>query len=393
MRFMGYKVAGLLVLTLLAIVTVGLSVFYGNSLIVHISDECICNLIQQEPWEVGSIQVPKIKIILNSTTTPKIFHCRGYALNRNFHPTLRSLFHEYEWVDLSDASKRSNFVESNPWDLFVSNWKLDECKGDKIHRWLQLSFRGKVLFLNPEDTTYLEPPIPRSHYFELGPGSPRPNRWVFFFLQAAFWAQMDQDERQVLINPSLKPRNTGKHFLVYAHSHCVGIRQAAFRRIANLGLGVAYYAGRCDGGVKSADKAQQFQNSVRLKNWEENRHVYKEFRFCLTMEHVRDPGYITEKILVAFWAGCIPIYYGTTEIFDVFNSKAFIYYDVDNSQPALDRIRYLETNRSAYEETLRQPILSERAVEKYLSLDSSLGGGNLKAQIRSFLGLNVYDFK
>eukprot|EP01048_Picozoa_sp_COSAG05_P007535 COSAG05_NODE_534_length_8874_cov_19.159544_4_plen_81_part_00 len=29
------------------------------------------------------------------------------------------------------------------------------------------------------------------------------------------------------------------------------------------------------------------------------------------------PGYITEKILLAFVAGAIPIYYGTDEVFDI----------------------------------------------------------------------------
>jgi hypothetical protein len=40
------------------------------------------------------------------------------------------------------------------------------------------------------------------------------------------------------------------------------------------------------------------------------------------MENKRANGYITEKILNTFLAGCIPIYYGTTEILNIFNKKA-----------------------------------------------------------------------
>ena len=40
------------------------------------------------------------------------------------------------------------------------------------------------------------------------------------------------------------------------------------------------------------------------------------------------PGYITEKILAVFLAGAIPIYWGTEEVFGIFNRKAFIFYGV-----------------------------------------------------------------
>ena len=110
------------------------------------------------------------------------------------------------------------------------------------------------------------------------------------------------------------------------------------------------------------------------------------------MEHVNTPGYITEKILVAFWAGCLPIYSGPLDIFDIFHSDSFIYWDIDNPQPALDRIQYLEENRSAYEEVMRKPILAPGAATKYFSFDESYGAGTLKNQIRTYLGLDVYRF-
>ena len=120
-----------------------------------------------------------------------------------------------------------------------------------------------------------------------------------------------------------------KKFLIYAHSHCVGIRQKAFRQIVNYvvpnessknnEITRAYYGGSCNGGIKDKSKAQKLSNSVKLSSWENNRFVYNKFRFCLTMEHVDAPGYITEKILLAYWSQCIPIYYGTTEIFQIFH--------------------------------------------------------------------------
>jgi alpha(1,3/1,4) fucosyltransferase len=50
----------------------------------------------------------------------------------------------------------------------------------------------------------------------------------------------------------------------------------------------------------------------------------------LAMENRAARGYNTEKIINAFQAGSIPIYYGTTEVFDVFNARAFVFYNVSD---------------------------------------------------------------
>jgi hypothetical protein len=333
-----------------------------------------------------------------------LYHCGGYALNRNFQPTLKSVFPEYQWVDLrrisdwkSDAMLASS---SNPWDIFISNYQLDECQDPVFYQWLHLRFSGKVIFWTPEDATnYLSLASRPNQFYPLGPGSPL----TLTFLQTAFWAQIPtQDKLDFFLgsasSPLRRPRSNGKHFLIYSHSNCVGERQAAFRKIANFDGGgsfpTVYYGGRCNGGMNQPNltKSQKYPNKVRLSNWEDNRHIYQDFRFCLTMEHVNTPGYITEKILVAFWAGCVPIYWGPKEIFDMFDADTFIYWDVDDPQPALERLMYLEQNQSAYEEILRRPILAPGAVEKYFSLDESIGGGKLKMEIREYVGLNEYRF-
>jgi hypothetical protein len=56
------------------------------------------------------------------------------------------------------------------------------------------------------------------------------------------------------------------------------------------------------------------------------------------------------------------------EISDVFNERAFIYYDIDNpNQLWIDRL--LEKNQTAYDETLKEPILAngDQTIEDYFS--------------------------
>jgi len=83
------------------------------------------------------------------------------------------------------------------------------------------------------------------------------------------------------------------------------------------------------------------------------------------MENQDSPGYITEKIINAFAAGAVPIYWGTREVFDLFNRNAFIYYDPVAPLLALNAVAYLEGNRTAYDEMARQPIFAPGAYWKH----------------------------
>ena len=52
---------------------------------------------------------------------------------------------------------------------------------------------------------------------------------------------------------------------------------------------------------------------------------YRPFRFSIAFENDIINGYITEKIINSFLAGCIPIYDGPSDIFKYFNKDSFIY--------------------------------------------------------------------
>ena len=107
------------------------------------------------------------------------------------------------------------------------------------------------------------------------------------------------------------------------------------------------------------------------------------------MENKKYPGYVTEKILMAFLGGTVPIYYGSAWVFRIFNGNAFVYYDWDDPAPALAQIAHLERNRTAYLEMLRAPILANgvETLEKYFSIRDDIGGGQLKSRILSMLSV------
>ena len=172
------------------------------------------------------------------------------------------------------------------------------------------------------------------------------------------------------------------NFLVYTQRRCIQYRETAFDRIidhmhTHSLVSIAAATGRCFGSHPELHKKDN-------GGWTTNS-AYRPYRFVLAMENQDAPGYVTEKLLNVFLSQSIPIYYGTTEVFKLFNKDAFIYYDIHDPQAALDRILYLETNRSAYAEVLAQPMLAEGALEEYFSLSDDVGGGKLKQRIRDMV--------
>ena len=179
-----------------------------------------------------------------------------------------------------------------------------------------------------------------------------------------------------------RSRSARQDFLVYANSKCIPYREWAFHNLSLIGPPV-HYAGKCNGVTG------QTMNAIAIENGKgSNYYLYSGYRFCLVMENRREEGYITEKIIDAFLGGCIPIYYGTREIFNLFNQDAFVYYDIDNSEEAIERILELERNHTAYQDVIGQPVLADGALENYFSYRDNIGGGVIKHRIRNMLDMH-----
>jgi len=56
------------------------------------------------------------------------------------------------------------------------------------------------------------------------------------------------------------------------------------------------------------------------------------YKFCIAFENSQHSGYCTEKILHAFMAGCIPIYWGDPDVDKDYNEQGFIRLKEDNIQ-------------------------------------------------------------
>ena len=78
------------------------------------------------------------------------------------------------------------------------------------------------------------------------------------------------------------------------------------------------------------------------------------------------------------------------QIFDIFNRKAFIYYNIRELSPALERIRYFENDRTVYDKVLEEePSLADGSLDRFFSFADGVGNGTLKRRIQDMLGMPI----
>lgn len=100
--------------------------------------------------------------------------------------------------------------------------------------------------------------------------------------------------------------------------------------------------------------------NITVPQGSSNKHNYiKQFMFNLCPENGIRNGYITEKIIQAAFAGCIPIYRGdiSTEV-DVLNQARIIY--VHDIQDALLQVKNIMNNPHTF---FSQPIFTNKAID------------------------------
>ncbi|NHB26637.1 fucosyltransferase, partial [Helicobacter pylori] len=84
-----------------------------------------------------------------------------------------------------------------------------------------------------------------------------------------------------------------------------------------------------------------------------------QYKFNLCFENSQGYGYVTEKILDAYFSHTIPIYWGSPSVAKDFNPKSFVNVcDFNNFDEAIDYIRYLHTHQNAYLDMLYENPLN-----------------------------------
>tara|TARA_B110000971_G_scaffold193195_1_gene205975 strand:+ start:51 stop:944 length:894 start_codon:yes stop_codon:yes gene_type:complete len=126
-----------------------------------------------------------------------------------------------------------------------------------------------------------------------------------------------------------------KYILAYCNSNKIREREQIFDIfVKNTSDKLCHSYGSCFGSYPST-KSKKVDGG-----WEGQQLIdtYKDYTFVIAMENKCLEGYITEKILNAFYSGAIPIYWGSSNINEFFNEKAFI--NVNNFNTFEDCVTY-----------------------------------------------------
>jgi hypothetical protein len=96
-----------------------------------------------------------------------------------------------------------------------------------------------------------------------------------------------------------------------------------------------------------------------------------QYKFTIAFENSSHPGYTTEKILHAFAANSIPIYWGNPLVAKDFNPKAFINcHDFENFEAVIKRIIEIDNNDELYSAYLLETPFVNNVANKYVDEDN-----------------------
>jgi len=171
----------------------------------------------------------------------------------------------------------------------------------------------------------------------------------------------------------------------------------ASTRSKTVSASFVHYGGKChvEGGVPvPPDILEGWENENRNSFHSNYKTIYTRYKYCLVMENTKKDGYVTEKLVHALLGGCLPIYYGSKDVYNIFREDAFVYLDPENPESALREIRNLEENNTEYLRRTNRalPLLkapTEITVDDYFSLLPTIGTGKLCRKLHEMMGLPI----
>lgn len=182
--------------------------------------------------------------------------------------------------------------------------------------------------------------------------------WSFILGESDKWSIPD------LLKRSSYPKSK---FCAYMYSNCnigyngVKLREEFFEKLNSRKRVDAL--GKCKHNVPQ-------DSSRHTSNWIDTAiDSYKPYKFAITVENTLNlQGYISEKIILALLAGCVPIYAGDKSVLDQLNPACFIYIDNYNSiQDCIDYVLEVDMNNRLYETYTTASIISKENLVRYSS--------------------------
>jgi hypothetical protein len=149
-----------------------------------------------------------------------------------------------------------------------------------------------------------------------------------------------------------------EYFIAYCYKHTVDFRENIFDKFVEkckTNNKTCNALGKCHGKYPET----KYKNNIG--NGYESSELLKEYskhKFVLAIENTYTNGYITEKLLNAYYSNSVPIYYGSDKVFELFNKKSFVYInDFDNLEQCIDFVVNMPDKK--YNEYMGEKLINE----------------------------------
>jgi len=206
-----------------------------------------------------------------------------------------------------------------------------------------LDFNGTYVMINGEpfnprdycDSQRLSKTVVLGYSLDNGVWFPMAS-WVYAFLQG----RSPFDVHRHTIDPP--------YFAVYISSNCVEHREKRFDQLVEFGnkyqLGEVHALGKCY-GVHPETKRSTATVSSTANAYDIAIHAYDKYKFALVVENSFLPGYVSEKITLAFLGGAIPIYSGDASVFRLYNSNRFVFISQTDTELESQLLQFMQNEQ------------------------------------------------
>lgn len=98
-----------------------------------------------------------------------------------------------------------------------------------------------------------------------------------------------------------------------------------------------------------------------------------QYKFFICFENSKYDYYITEKLINAYYAGCIPIYWGSDTVSDELNENCMINVNkMRTFDELIEKIKEIDNDDNLYKKMLSEPLLKDNISDEKFSSENLL---------------------
>lgn len=179
--------------------------------------------------------------------------------------------------------------------------------------------------------------------------------WIYRFYEHDL--QLSDLQRSTFVRnaASIEAAYTSRRFCNFVYSNPVEFRRGVAHKLSQYRQ--VDFGGKVDTNISESERSEITPSLLGTAGLAQKKRWLSKYRFTFAFENSSTEGYTTEKILDAFVAGSVPLYWGNLRIKnDGFNPRAFVNYSESPGESFYSRVEQLDQNQDAYMEMASQPV-------------------------------------